>query len=290
MASQIPIRKFVYTGEGIIPKGVTHVKFAPGVINLHQSLFGYCSKSLREVVLNEGIQTIGDHAFYVCSFLESILFPSTVISIGRHVFNYSSLREVVLNEGIQTIGDHAFYGCWSLKKITFPSTVISIGHSAFKGCRRLREVVLNEGIQTIGRGAFWNCYSLERFQFADLSGRFFAIRDTITAVDRGVIENKVNAIYGMAMTEDKISISHETIKTWDTIKGPLIHNVRLIYYLISYHELREATTIVELALWKAKISNTDGSNAARELCRVEGEFPGPAKDAVLQFLSYNGPR
>eukprot|EP01083_Nonionella_stella_P009958 28485_1 len=54
MASQIPIRTFVYTGEGIIPKGVTHVKFAPGVINLHRSVFDDCRKSLRVVVLNEG--------------------------------------------------------------------------------------------------------------------------------------------------------------------------------------------------------------------------------------------
>eukprot|EP01083_Nonionella_stella_P157233 510308_1 len=287
MASQIPIRKFVYTGEGIIPKGVTHVKFAPGVINLHQSLFGYCSKSLREVVLNEGIQTIGDHAFYVCSFLESILFPSTVISIGRHVFNYSSLREVVLNEGIQTIGDHAFYGCWSLKKITFPSTVISIGSQAFYGCSSLREVVLNEGIQTIGEHAFGCCSSLESFQFADLSDHFFAIRDIITVERWEEVENRINVIPGMTMSEGGIVTSRVTIQNWDTSRGLLFDVLELISLAID--ELKEATTIVELALWKTKIDEMRrGSDVINhQLCRVE--FPGPAKDAVMQFLSRNRP-
>ena len=67
MANKIPIWEFVYTGEGNVPQGVTHVEFAPGVINLHQSVFDDCRISLRVVVLNEGIQTIGDDAFYDCS-------------------------------------------------------------------------------------------------------------------------------------------------------------------------------------------------------------------------------
>ena len=59
-----------------------------------------------------------------------------------------------------------------------------------------------------------------------------------------------------------------TIQNWGTSRRLLLD----ILQLICYQELKEATTIVELALWKAK----------RQLDRVE--FPGPAKDAVLQFL------
>ena len=144
--------------------------------------------------------------------------------------------------------------------------------------------MLNEGIQIIHPQAFDDCSSLESFQFADLSGRFLAIRDTITVECRGVIENKVNAITGMAMLEGGISTSLVTIQNWETSRGPLLD----ILGWISYHELREATTIVELALWKVNINEMKGVNGVvnRKMCRVE--VPGPAKDAVLQFLSYNG--
>jgi len=101
-----------------------------------------------------------------------------------------------------------------------------------------------------------------------------------------VIENKINATHGIAMVEDKIPISHATINNWNTSKGPLVD----IIGLVIYHELRETPTIVELALWKAKIRNMDNISAERQLCHVEGEFSGPAKDAVLQFSYYKGPR
>lgn len=52
--------------------------------------------------------------------------------------------------------------------------------------------------------------------------------------------------------------------------------------LIRYYEIKEATTLFELALWKAKIDHADISNADRGAYRVE--VPGPVKDAILQFL------
>ena len=48
---------------------------------------------------------------------------------------------------------------------------------------------------------------------------------------------------------------------------------------ISYPEMKAATTLFELALWKAKISQTDDAN--REACRVG--VPEPVKDAILQY-------
>ena len=43
MARQMPKQEwFVYTGERVIPEGVTHVKFAPGVIEVGRNAFGDC--------------------------------------------------------------------------------------------------------------------------------------------------------------------------------------------------------------------------------------------------------
>ncbi|KAL7523291.1 hypothetical protein ACHAXR_000111, partial [Thalassiosira sp. AJA248-18] len=72
---------------------------------------------------------IGDFAFYECS----------------------NLREVVLNEGLQKIGQWAFCECKLMESIDFSSTVSEVGERAFLECNNLREVALNEGIQTIGQ-------------------------------------------------------------------------------------------------------------------------------------------
>ena len=81
--------------------------------------------------MNDGLQKIGDGAFWSTS-LPSITLPSTVAEIGGYAFkDCKQLREVVFNEGLQKIGVSAFRMCTSLSSITIPSTVTEIGGSAF---------------------------------------------------------------------------------------------------------------------------------------------------------------
>ena len=53
---------------------------------------------------------------------------------------------------------------------------------------------------------------------------------------------------------------------------------------IKHYEMKEATTLFELALWKAKIDQVEDDiyEHGRDLCRVD--VPGPVKDTILQYL------
>ena len=99
-------------------------------------------KDITSVQIKEGVQKIGDRAFYNCRSLDSITLPSTVIDIGNDAFNgCSNLREVILNDGLKKIGEQAFYNCSSLESIKLPSTLVEIGSDAFESCSDLREVI-----------------------------------------------------------------------------------------------------------------------------------------------------
>ena len=53
--------------------------------------------------------------------------------------------------------------------------------------------------------------------------------------------------------------------------------------LIRYYEIKEATVIFELALWKVKMGQVEeANNINREACRIE--VPGPVKNTILQYL------
>ena len=53
----------------------------------------------------EGIQTIGDYAFYGCSPLKQIVIPESVKSIGSHAFQRcAGLREITIPGGVESIG------------------------------------------------------------------------------------------------------------------------------------------------------------------------------------------
>jgi len=53
---------------------------------------------------------------------------------------------------------------------------------------------------------------------------------------------------------------------------------------IKYYEIKEATTLFELALWKVKIDQVEDDiyTHDRAACRVD--VPGSVKDAIMQYL------
>ena len=123
--------------------------------------FWNCGSYLTAITLPDGLESIGDKAFYSCSSLTAIDIPSSVTSIGEEAFrSCTSLKDVTLPDGLESIGSYAFRDCTSLTAIEIPSSITSIGTSAFNGCTRLAAVTLPEGLQSIGVAAFRNCSAL----------------------------------------------------------------------------------------------------------------------------------
>ncbi len=72
-----------------------------------------------EVVINDGVQSIGDHAFERLSQLERAVIPDSVMSIGKSAFaDCRALREAVIPGSVQYIGDESFYYCDSMKTVS----------------------------------------------------------------------------------------------------------------------------------------------------------------------------
>jgi hypothetical protein len=200
-----------------------------------------------------------------------------------------NLREVTFNEGLEEIDAGAFHECSSLESITLPSTLTltEIGACAFWACTSLREVVMDEEMPKIHSFSFVDCSSLERFSFPSLSKRLGVIIKTchyprveekIDAV-RGVVERRESDLFIFAVTISAANMEVES-DDWNTTKQSYDRVVKLI----TYYEIKEATTLFELALWKAGIDQKDISSPAdRAECRIE--VPGPVKDTILQYLN-----
>ncbi len=88
--------------------------------------------AVKQVVIEPGVTTIGDYAFFMCMNLNSVTIPAGVTSIGAFAFLGAGLTSVALPEGVTTIGDGAFSGCTSLASVTLPGTVTSCGSNAFE--------------------------------------------------------------------------------------------------------------------------------------------------------------
>ncbi len=75
-------------------------------------------KSSTKYVIPDGVENIGDNAFFRCE----------------------SLQEIVLTPSLKYIGMAAFVGCHSMTTVTIPASVISIGKFAFYDCNNLKAV------------------------------------------------------------------------------------------------------------------------------------------------------
>ena len=101
----------------------------------------YDWQRLDNVVIEEGIQTIGSNSFKNCESMQSIEIPSTLTEIKDYAFyNDGALRMVIFAEDSQltAIREGAFSYC-SLGVVSIPASVTTLESCAFK-CELLDKV------------------------------------------------------------------------------------------------------------------------------------------------------
>lgn len=141
----------------------------------------YRSKGKAEVVLYNGIQNIGNYAFYKCNNVQSVTIPKTVASLGIKSFyfnkslqnisvspdnkNYCDVNGVLYSKDKSTlivypagnseisydivdkatdISDYAFSFCQNLKILNFSAALENIGTSGIYDCEALTQVNVPE--------------------------------------------------------------------------------------------------------------------------------------------------
>ena len=162
---------------------------------------------LTDLVIPDGVTSIGTNAFCGCSSLTSVTVPNSVTSIGNSAFDYcNNLKEVyitdiaawckivfevypsnplyyahnlyvngtlvtdlVIPDGVASIGNGAFIHCSNLTSVTIPNSVTSIGNNAFSSCSSLTSVIIPNSVTSIGNNAFGYCNNLKEVHITDIA-------------------------------------------------------------------------------------------------------------------------
>ena len=135
-------------------------------INIENS--GTDMNKITEVEIKDGVTSIGDYAFSICSNLTKITIPASVTQIDDGAFsNRINLKTVTFENGdsgeapkLETIGNRAFSSCSNLTTITIPTGVTSIGDDAFSGCSSLTSIIIPVGVTSVKSGTFSDCSKL----------------------------------------------------------------------------------------------------------------------------------
>ena len=125
---------------------------------------------IREVVVPDGITSIGDYVFYGCDSITNVTIGSSVTSIGANAFSGCAITDLIVPDSVVTIGDGAFM-CDSLRCVTIPQCLCdsedgcqfetAFGEQSSYGNYGITNIIVSMGVTNIGRSAFSSCYSLK---------------------------------------------------------------------------------------------------------------------------------
>ena len=289
---------FVYMGgDQRVPDGVRRAKIHISVKIVLARAFRNC-RQLISVEFHDGIEIIEEDAFHSCRSLKGVkLLGVRNIKAGAF-WGCKSMTDAEFGDNLETIEKHAFHVCFSLKNIRIPS-VRTVGSWAFFNCNEISDMEFGEELETVEHNAFEFCPGLRRIalplKYNVIENDAFGVCEELTTIDLvGGIHNTVASLHMESWRHEmnnEINCINEVLPTLTQIaKTPPIQQwMRNVIHRLDHYKaehlnlLKEATTLLELALWKANlvvnppvdkegVSTTRGSRkrARKEICVTSG--------------------
>ena len=271
---------FVYMGGNQqVPDGVRRARIHKSVKIVLRRAF-YYRRQLISVEFHDGVEVIEEEAFDGCRLRSIKLLGVKIIKKLAFIQCYH-LTDVEFGDKLETIGQSAFNKT-VLRKIRMPF-VRTIERMAFYGCTKLSDVEFDEELETLQQSAFHYCPDLERVALPLKDGmiedRVFDGCPMLTAVDLvGGVHKTVASLHLESwrnVMNNEINRINQTLSTITLEKTPEIRQWmetvirRLDHYKAEHHKvLKEATTLLELALWKANLDDNEGGRVDKEGVRA----------------------
>ena len=118
-------------------------------------------KNVKQVIIDDGVTTIGNSAFSECKSLTSINIPNSVKTIGVCAFSTcTALTSINIPNSVTTIEKGAFSYCYKLKQIDIPNSVTTLSKDLLSDCRALESIRIHKDVVKIEEDAFDGCSNL----------------------------------------------------------------------------------------------------------------------------------
>jgi hypothetical protein len=106
------------------------------------------------------ISTIESDVFAICTALQTAVIPPWMTSVPVALFNGTGVRSIVFQSTVTTIGSYAF-ATTQLSSFSSPTTLTTIGGNAFQNCANLSTVTLGNLPNFAGANTFSGCTALQ---------------------------------------------------------------------------------------------------------------------------------
>ncbi len=151
--------------------------------------YAFCMRDMGEVILPEGVESVGAYAFAYCESLRAVTLPEGLKSLGEMAFFVcGALREVVIPEGIEVLPAGVFSDCYAMRSVTLPESLRAIEGGAFFGCYALTTIHIPAGVTEIHPTALGRLSGLAEITVAE-ENPAYASRDGV------LFDTRTNALH-----------------------------------------------------------------------------------------------
>jgi hypothetical protein len=258
---------------------------AENVDTIPEGAFRDCQE-LIEVEGHNKLRKIEKWAFNSCRRLRRVTKMRGLIEIEKYAFGgCTALRDSELElDRVEIIGQGAFIVCNSLRSINLPS-IRRVCYGAFSRCRALTDAVFGKDLERIEGGTFFENIVLGRIVIPlkhnlVIDYNAFNIINNLSRVDTlaGGIHETISSLHLESWRnemEDEIDSINQTLpnipNTQSREKSEAIQQwiTRVLDRMEHYkteHQilLKEAMTLLELALWKANLRENEADDEATQ--------------------------
>ncbi len=274
---------FVYIGgEQQVPRDVKRVRIAENVITIPLDAFRDCQQ-LIEVEGHDRLRKIEPCAFNNCPSLRSLTKMTGLKEIEEGAFNGCSALSELEFDKLEIVGHRAFAWCTSLRSINMPS-IRRVGINAFVSfalTSALTGVVFGRDLERIEAYAFHDCTALRRIAIPLKDNlviyyNAFACCEKLSRVDilDGGIHKTISSLHMESWRNEMLEEIDRINQTLPNIRiekaGAIKKWITRVFGRVEHYKgehkalLKEAMTLLELALWKAKLLN----EASEKKCSV----------------------
>lgn len=117
-------------------------------------------EEVKNVIINNGVKSLGGYSFYMFSALENVSFPDTLEEIHSSAFRAcSSLKELNINNKVHFIEYGAFSDCDNLESIHLPVNLSTLQNGVFFNLPKLKSIYIPYNVNALYT-TFNNCPSL----------------------------------------------------------------------------------------------------------------------------------
>ena len=282
-------------------RSLQQVTIPPGVTKLGDEAFSHCNM-LAEVQLPLTVTKLGDGAFFKCIKLAEVQLHEGLQSIGRMAFyDCTTLRSVTMPSSATKLGIGAFTRCANLTEVILLGGDILLNQGFLD-----RGISSEEGVLNHQRLSEMFGNSMHSFAFFEcpLTTIKISVPGTLTErmgrlpqECRLSVERRIRDLHHLELTEegnvlacfpvvsratDAEVVDVENVRAVDVqdTNNQTAESLHQVLRLVSFHEFKESSILIELAMWKSRLNE----DRARADCRVS--VPDPAKGLIMEYCGF----